>query len=338
MPTRRTTVITLGTLLAGGGAVLGTGAFDTIEAERSVSLETAPDSKALLAFEIIDDEHVSQTSGTIDFDLIARATTAFRELVKVRNNGTQPVTLLRFEFDVTGGDQSPGDVEDALRIVSGDATIDAVNEANLLAISDAGDAGNNELSPGEAVPFGVEVDLTGDVTEITGDPEITLTIVADTGGESETGDGNESGEGDPEPGPPTFGYVEGPNRDPSDTPSRSLTFTIENTGGATTVVGFAVDIDTPGNSPSPGVFDGFEIEPAAAGEPTVDESSTDDDLAVGEDIEHAGYVIPSDSTAAYTIETFDRDPSQNGELSLRVFTTGGAFSLPRTGFESLGNA
>lgn len=191
MPTRRTTVIALGGLLAGGGALLGTGAFGTVEAERSVSLETADDSDAFLAFEILDANHVDETDGTIDFDLLADAATTFADLVNVRNNGTQVVTSLRFEFDVTGADQSDDAVEDALRIVSGGAAIDAVDQANLLVESDAGDAGDGELSPGEAVPFGIAVDLTGnEVSEITGDPEIALTIVADTGGEGGSGNGD----------------------------------------------------------------------------------------------------------------------------------------------------
>lgn len=194
MPNRRTTVITLGTLLVGGGAVLGTGAFDTIEAQRSVSLKTADDSDALLAFEIIDDDHVSQTGGTIDFDLVARSKTTFAELVDIRNNGTQTVTSLRFEFGVTDGNQSSSDVKDALGIVSGNATIDASGDTNLLAERmRVGEPGDGELSPGEAVPFGIEVDLTGDITKITGNPEITLTIIADTGGVG-GGDGGD-GEG-----------------------------------------------------------------------------------------------------------------------------------------------
>ncbi|MUW14243.1 hypothetical protein GJ633_05910 [Halorubrum sp. CBA1125] len=201
---RRTTVLALGTLLAGGGAVIGTGAFDSVEAQRSVSLETADDADAFLAFEIIDDEHVNQDGGTINFELIARATTTFADLVNVRNQGTQTVTSLRFEFGVTGGDQPPSAVEDALRIISGNATIDAVDEINLLAESDAGDADDDELSPGEAIPFGIEVDLTGDIHEITGDPEITLTIIADTGGEGGGGspdEGSEEGSEEDSEGP-----------------------------------------------------------------------------------------------------------------------------------------
>lgn len=192
MATRRTTVIALGGLLTGAGAVLGTGAFDSVEAQRSVSLETADDADAFLAFEILDTDNVDETDGTIEFDLLADAKTTFADLVNVRNNGTQVVTSLRFEFTVTGADQSDDAIEDALRIVSGGATIDAINQANLLVESDAGDAGDDELSPGEAVPFGIAVDLTGNgISEITGDPEITLTIIADTGGES--GDGGDGG-------------------------------------------------------------------------------------------------------------------------------------------------
>lgn len=195
MATRRTTVIGLGGLLAGGGALLGTGAFDTVEAERSISLKTAPDSDALLGFEILDEDHVRQTDGTIDFDLVARSKTTFAELVNVRNNGTQTVTRLRFEFDVTVDDQPSEDIEDALHIVSGDATIDADRDTNLLGESSAGGADDDELSPGEAILFGIKVDLTDDIHEITGDPEITLTIIADTGSESGSGGGNDGGEG-----------------------------------------------------------------------------------------------------------------------------------------------
>lgn len=190
MANRRTTVIALGGLLAGGGALLGTGAFSTVTAERSVSLETAGYANAFLGLEIIDGEHVSQTNGTIDFDILADSTTTFADLVNVRNNGTQDITSLRFDFDVDGADQPDARVEDALRVVSDGTTIDAVDEANLLAESDAGDADDDVLAPGEAVPFGIEVDLIdADVAEITGDPDIALTIIADTGGVNDGGDG-----------------------------------------------------------------------------------------------------------------------------------------------------
>jgi len=184
-------VIALGGLLAGGGTLLGTGAFSTVTAERSVSLQTAGDANAFLGLEILDDAYVEQTDGTIGFDILAESTTTFADLVNVRNNGTQAVTSLRFAFDVTDADQSDDAVETALKIVSGDASIDAVDEVNLLTESDAGGAADDVLTPGEAVPFGIAVDLIdADLEEVTGDPDITLTIIADTGGESDSGRAN----------------------------------------------------------------------------------------------------------------------------------------------------
>lgn len=181
MVTRRSTLIGLGGLLSGGGALLGTGAFTAVEAERSVSMETAGDANAFLSLEVIDEEYVDVTDGTIEFDVLGDATTQFEDLVDVRNRGTQTVRSLRFEFDVVGADQPDSAVEDALKIISGDATIDAVDETNLLVVSDAGDAENDELAPGEAIPFGIAIDLTDDdIDSIDGDPEITLTIIAET--------------------------------------------------------------------------------------------------------------------------------------------------------------
>lgn len=206
MPTRRTLLLGLGGATAGTGALLGTGAFTTVEAERSVALETADDSDAFLGFEVLDEHAVDETDGTIEFDLLADATTRYEGLVNVRNNGTQTVMSLRFEFDVSGAEQPDGAVEDALKVVSGDATIDAIDEANLLLVSDEGGAGDDELDPGEAVPFGIEVDLTGDIHEVSGDPDTTLTIIADTegsgGGGGGSGDEETEGDDSESDGPP----------------------------------------------------------------------------------------------------------------------------------------
>jgi hypothetical protein len=183
-------VIALGGLLAGGGTLLGTGAFSTVTAERSVSLQTAGDANAFLGLEVLDDTYVEQTDGTIGFDILAESTTTFADLVNVRNNGTQAVTSLRFAFEVTGADQSDDAVETALKIVSGDASIDAVDEVNLLTESDAGGAADDVLTPGEAVPFGIAVDLIDA-------EDITLTIIADTGGENDSS-GENPGDGQPD--------------------------------------------------------------------------------------------------------------------------------------------
>jgi hypothetical protein len=69
----------------------------------------------------------------------------------------------------------------ALKITSGDTTIDADGTANLIDESDEGDVGDDVLGPGESVPFGIEIDLlNSNVDDITGNPTITLTITAES--------------------------------------------------------------------------------------------------------------------------------------------------------------
>ena len=72
MPTsRRQTIIGLGGLLAAGGAVVSTGAFDTVEAERSVGVETAGDASAFLGLEPAPDQDVTSfdDNDLVEFDL-----------------------------------------------------------------------------------------------------------------------------------------------------------------------------------------------------------------------------------------------------------------------------
>jgi hypothetical protein len=325
MPTRRTTVITLGTLLAGSGAVLGTGAFDTVEAERSISLKTAPDSDALLGFEILDEDHVRQTDGTIDFDLVARSKTTFAELVNVRNNGTQTVTRLRFEFDVTVDDQPSEDIEDALHIVSGDATIDANRDTNLLGESNAGGADDDELSPGEAIPFGIKVDLTDDIHEITGDPEITLTIIADTGGESGTGDGKDDTGDVDEPASTPFQFTAGPSVPGSPGQSPSVEFTIENGGAPVSVTGFRVDWSRPGD-PDPETFEEFSIEESPVEDGVI--TTGDEGYNVGEgeevNVSHDTFVFGS-VNIDYALNVF-RD-SDGDEINTNSALKSGIFDF-----------
>lgn len=195
MVSRRNVLVGLGGIVAGSGALFATGAFTTVQAARTVTIETAGDASAFLALTPARDDEafVGETSdGRIEINLDGSETSAsginrnarsrFDNLVAVTNQGTETIEFLGFEFDVDGADQDDDDVEDALRITSGDATIDANGTENLLDESDEGDAGDDELDPGESVPFGIEVDLLdSDVDDITGNPTITLTITAESG-------------------------------------------------------------------------------------------------------------------------------------------------------------
>lgn len=295
MVTRRTTIVGLGGLLAGGGALISSGAFSTIEAERSVSLATAGDASAFLGLEILDEEHVDMTDGTIEFDIIADGRTVFDDLVNVRNNGTQAVTSLRFEFLVTGAVQDDDEVEKALKIVSGGAAIDAVDEENLLVVSDAGGADDNQLTPGEAIPFGIEIDLTAvDIERIDGDPDITLRIIADTGDVAD----------DPGDGPDPindFTFVSGPNAFGN---QPNVSFSIDKAQGEATITGFRIEIDGAPPPQTPDSFDAYSIE----ADPEI---SDNDGYVVGDNVIHDPLTIGgTDDPIEYSIDGFRQNGSQ----------------------------
>ncbi|MDR5673202.1 hypothetical protein RH858_08575 [Halalkaliarchaeum sp. AArc-GB] len=60
---RRKFVIGMGSLAAGGAAAMGSGAFSTVEADRTVSVSTANDADAYLGL-TGDDDYVTDDSGT----------------------------------------------------------------------------------------------------------------------------------------------------------------------------------------------------------------------------------------------------------------------------------
>ena len=106
-PSRRQTIVGLGGLLAAGGAAIGTGAFDAVEAERTVTVETTGDASAFLGIEPADGAgpFVDDSGETIVVDIGGTETdaggqgvnenaiTAIDQLLEVTNNGTQDVVV-----------------------------------------------------------------------------------------------------------------------------------------------------------------------------------------------------------------------------------------------------
>lgn len=67
---RRNVLVGLGTIVAGGGAALGTGAFTSVEAERDIEINIANDeSSALLGLEAGDSEYITTDGGLLQVDL-----------------------------------------------------------------------------------------------------------------------------------------------------------------------------------------------------------------------------------------------------------------------------
>lgn len=206
---RRNVLVGMGGLVAGGGALIGTGAFDTVEAERTVSIETAGDASAFLGLAPADrpDDTDEAPDGNayvndpgdgiiqINLDgnnegaqgLNQNADTTFRELVEVTNQGTQTVETINLEMftpdgENTGADNDVGDQTFWYPIDEVDGGGQALmgNNDDLLA-----QGVTDSLTPGESIRFGLEVRLTEDDLHGDGDGDLpdgdyTLSITAES--------------------------------------------------------------------------------------------------------------------------------------------------------------
>ena len=97
-PRRRSVIVGLGSLVAGLGTVVGSGAFSSVSADRTVSIETTGDTDALLGIETGDDgsKYVDDDSDTVEVAIEEAnddAVTAVDRLLKVTNNGAEEVTV-----------------------------------------------------------------------------------------------------------------------------------------------------------------------------------------------------------------------------------------------------
>ena len=197
MANRRSVLIGLGGLVAGGGALIGTGAFDTVEAQRTVSVETAGDADAFLGLVParealgLDGDDLAVEDGELleiaigneaDEGLNQNARTVFNHLVQVQNNGTQTVDEVTLEFTTTPGDVDAGGTF-SFPVADTDGTdiqgnIESVGNGDD--ILDAGGDVPSSLGSGDAVVFGLEIDLLngGDDGDLPEDGDYTLEITA----------------------------------------------------------------------------------------------------------------------------------------------------------------
>ncbi|SIR98093.1 VCBS domain-containing protein [Natronorubrum thiooxidans] len=92
---RRNVLVGLGTIVAGGGAALGTGAFSSVEANRSVNVSTTGDAGALIGLSIEAGSALEGTGGTddeiiafdLENDINLDAVTTFDDVFTVTNTG-----------------------------------------------------------------------------------------------------------------------------------------------------------------------------------------------------------------------------------------------------------
>jgi len=205
--TRRNALIGLGTVAAGAGVIGGTGAFTSVEAERSVSVQTTGDASAALTLEQapgdIDNndptanaaEYVTTTSDdliTIDISSGANsqadginknARTTLENLITITNNGTQTVNDLILEFPSDGNPTGDINISDTFHFTTNGTELQ--NNSDILEEYDSNPL-DDGLGVGETVTFGIVIDLIdggdnpgGNNSDLP-DTEYTLSITANT--------------------------------------------------------------------------------------------------------------------------------------------------------------
>lgn len=207
---RRNVLIGLGGVVAGGGALLGTGAFTTVEAQRTVTVNTDGDAGALLSLAEAGDGTSSDVVSTengllvIDFDAAANGSqgvnldalttvgavsgdpldTVDTAALEITNNGTETVDIsfdIDFntdqDFSGTTGVDNPADILKLWTDASGSESISSESNFGNLVENDL-----QGLESGNSVQVALQIDTRGlDTTDVeTGSPlfESEATITA----------------------------------------------------------------------------------------------------------------------------------------------------------------
>jgi len=173
---RRKFIIGAGALASGSAAAVGTGAFSSVEAERTIDLSTEDDSNALLEITLNNDydgdgeEYVTETSdGRFEIavdNLNREAVTRFEDLFTVANTGGQDLDLwINVDF---GADTPNDDEQDPIRGAGSGGSDGPVeieyNGDSIIGGTQQQAETTAPLNSGESVDLTVEVD-TRDINE-----------------------------------------------------------------------------------------------------------------------------------------------------------------------------
>jgi hypothetical protein len=180
--TRRNALIGLGSLVAGSGALVGTGAFSSVEADRTVSVTTAGDGSALLGL-TADGEYVTgpDSGSTLTIDLFSdgsgvnqNAVTTLDGVISITNNSAESSDgTVNVGFD--DGGNAP----------SGSATVTPSSDVEVTFYVDSepdtgGTVTDDSTSAADVAQNGsIEVDVEVDTTVSGKATDNTLTILAE---------------------------------------------------------------------------------------------------------------------------------------------------------------
>ncbi|WP_435552326.1 hypothetical protein [Natrinema sp. CGMCC1.2065] len=203
---RRNVLVGLGTIVAGGGAALGTGAFSTVEADRTVNVSTATDSEALLAIEVAAG-HGTATDGeaSINLDnpgnssgLNVEARTRYNAILALTNQGSDPVSISLDSASIADGTINGESIDSTttesvssntvgIDLIADESYSDGDLEGRFNDSSTADDGSGStgtvatnvsEVSQGETAVFDIVIELRGSGISDGSTFDIDLTISA----------------------------------------------------------------------------------------------------------------------------------------------------------------
>lgn len=181
---RRNVLVGLGTIVAGGGAALGTGAFSSVEAERTVSVGTTGDGQAYLGVSVTDSAYAVDGSGeseaavTIDLGDTSNESVGFNDDATTYVNGI--LELTNNAADGNSIEVSLGDVDghsNSQTVSIGDADITFTLSEPDTDTDTGDDLAYATVSAGGTTTVDAEIDTSVDNS---GDSEM-LTLYAEDG-------------------------------------------------------------------------------------------------------------------------------------------------------------
>lgn len=165
MPSRRKVLIGVGAVLAGSAATTAGILSDSATPSADFRIIAAPG--IILVPGRDDHAHVTVDSAgdidqvtSIDITTLGQtATTTLAHIVEAVNTTEQSIDGLYFKLTAESDDADPADIEGALSIAADGDSIPATGETNYLEVATADGADGDVLEPGEAVAFGLAIDL-----------------------------------------------------------------------------------------------------------------------------------------------------------------------------------
>lgn len=189
---RRTALMGLGAAATGSGVVFGSGAFSTVEADRTVKISVADDTNASLGIEATDNASFigtdnSGTGAVAEFNfsnINDQARISFGAEFILTNNGQNPVRVIideqQFEAD-TGTKAGFFPAVGAISTIDSGGTLTLGNGDQGDQGYGPGDNGTSgiTLEPGAVLPVSGEINVNGATLDDSTDTSFTIFAVGD---------------------------------------------------------------------------------------------------------------------------------------------------------------